>query len=166
MGMGESVMSDLKRCDKKEPHIGHTWVVTGFEPHWCPGFVTAGFSEFFDTPVTSISPSAQEPLIKPADEPWRRHPSAQSPVERPTYSEAIAALNAYLDRTHCVIWGGVWTITDKERRDDALGWFIDVCQAIGLIRPEQPQPPTQVVIQDQVIASVTPLHGTHERDVP
>lgn len=121
-----------------------------------------------DDNVKPLSPTAQEPIIKPPDAPWQRHPSAGvgwlPPVEKLTWAEAGIALDRHIRDTHAVLWGRIITVSDQEGRDDAIDWFINIAQAIGLLQPPTSVEPIQVVIEEQVIASVTPIHKVGDSD--
>lgn len=68
-----------------------------------------------------------------------RHPSYIAQRGKLTHREAIVALDKYITDRHTTLWGGVWTVTSEDRREEAIDWFIGVCQEIGLLAtPELP----------------------------
>lgn len=82
-------------------------------------------------------------------EEMQRHPSYVEPDMKLTTMEATVALEKYLVDLHCQLWPrGQWTITNVERREDAIDWFIEVCQKIGLI---EHHPVQQAIVQEQIV---------------
>ena len=126
-----------KRCGTEKAHIGHNWTWTREDTNaginiygetaWCPGH------------IIGINPQATEPVMSPPDEGWKHHPS-YDPQERMDRTEALIALDRHITDKHCVIWGGIWTVTDEERREEAIDWFLDVCERIGLLKTYKTPP--------------------------
>lgn len=46
--------------------------------------------------------------------------------------QAVAAVEAFLESKHCVLWpSGGWTITHPDRRREAAEWFADEMDRFG-----------------------------------
>ena len=59
-----------------------------------------------------------------------------------TYAQAVVALDKVITDSHATSWGQQFLVADEQRRDEAIDWFINICEKIGLLVPHEPVPTT------------------------